>query len=173
MNWDEEDDFEMSREEVEKTPLYQKAHEIMEMVQGINALVQGDDSNADEEQDIDRAMTLHYMNDMMESSMIMLVKVAAHYGPNLYSIKMEAATLIRMHAMRVRVNINGLEMGGHHENEYFLALRNSIDEFQILFAEWVATFDPWDYVIDRWGLFNPPGVNYDDHDPDDDIPPSF
>jgi len=45
-----------------------------------------------------------------------------------------------------------------------------VDELRILFAEWVKTFDPWDYIIDRWGLFNPPGINYDDHDPDDDIP---
>ncbi|MDP3643540.1 MAG: hypothetical protein Q8S54_10170 [Bacteroidota bacterium] len=26
------------------------------------------------------------------------------------------------------------------------------------------------YFIDRWGLFNPPGVGPFDHDPDDDIP---
>jgi hypothetical protein len=45
-----------------------------------------------------------------------------------------------------------------------------MEEFRILFAEWVATFDNENYSIDRWGLFNPPGVNYDDHDPDDDIP---
>ena len=27
----------------------------------------------------------------------------------------------------------------------------------------------WDYIIDRWGLFNPPGVGPFDKDPDDDI----
>lgn len=26
------------------------------------------------------------------------------------------------------------------------------------------------YIIDRWGLFNPPGVGPFDKDPDDDIP---
>jgi hypothetical protein len=31
-------------------------------------------------------------------------------------------------------------------------------------------FDKWDYIIDRWGLFNPPGVGPFDKDPDDDIP---
>jgi len=30
-------------------------------------------------------------------------------------------------------------------------------------------FDKWDYVIDRWGLFNPPGVGPFDKDPDEDI----
>ena len=169
MNWEDENN-EMSHEEIEKTPIYQKAHEIMEMVQVINALVQGDEPTDTDEEDIEREMTLHCMNDMVESSLIVMVKIGAHYGPSLYSIRMEAATLIRMHAMRVRLNINGLEMGGYKETEYFNTLRKSVDEFQILFAEWVATFDPWDYIIDRWGLFNPPGVKYDDKDPDDDLP---
>ena len=48
-------------------------------------------------------------------------------------------------------------------------IAGEVEEFRILFAEWVKTFDPWNYTIDRWGLFNPSGVNYDDKDPDDDI----
>ncbi|HZL08348.1 MAG TPA: hypothetical protein VFC65_00005 [Prolixibacteraceae bacterium] len=45
-----------------------------------------------------------------------------------------------------------------------------IEEYRLLFIDWVAAFDKWDYIIDRWGLFNPPGVGPFDHDPDDDIP---
>lgn len=45
-----------------------------------------------------------------------------------------------------------------------------LDTFRVLFAEWVNTFDCWNYHIDRWGLFNPPGINYDDIDPDEDLP---
>jgi len=44
------------------------------------------------------------------------------------------------------------------------------NEPRLLFIDWVSKFDKWDYVIDRWGLFNPPGVGPFDHDPDDDIP---
>jgi hypothetical protein len=40
----------------------------------------------------------------------------------------------------------------------------------LLFIPWVAGFDKWNYVIDRWGLFNPPGIGPFDKDPDDDIP---
>jgi len=39
-----------------------------------------------------------------------------------------------------------------------------------MFIDWVAGFDKPDYFIDRWGLFNPPGVGPFDKDPDDDIP---
>lgn len=39
-----------------------------------------------------------------------------------------------------------------------------------LFIDWVASFDVWNYIKDDWGLFNPPGVNAHDKDPDQDIP---
>ena len=54
--------------------------------------------------------------------------------------------------------------------DYIELLRQTIDEFRLLFVDWVAGFDVWDYVKDNWGLFNPPGVNVHDKDPDDDIP---
>jgi hypothetical protein len=34
----------------------------------------------------------------------------------------------------------------------------------------VGGFDVWNYIKDDWGLFNPPGVNAHDKDPDQDIP---
>jgi hypothetical protein len=42
-------------------------------------------------------------------------------------------------------------------------------KYRLLFIDWVAGFDKWNYVIDRWGLFNPPGVGPFDKDPDEDI----
>jgi len=45
-----------------------------------------------------------------------------------------------------------------------------IEEYRLLFIDWVSKFDPWNYITDRWGLFNPPGVDPFDHNPDDDIP---
>ena len=56
------------------------------------------------------------------------------------------------------------------DKEYITLLRNEIEEFRLLFIEWVAGFDKSNYIIDRWGLFNPPGVTAYDKDPDDDIP---
>jgi hypothetical protein len=83
---------------------------------------------------------------------------------------MENATIIRKAARELITDARGLQMNGFKDIEYLDLLRIEMEEFRILFAEWVATFDNENYSIDRWGLFNPPGVNYDDHDPDDDIP---
>ena len=88
----------------------------------------------------------------------------------LYDIKMENAAIIRKAARELATYTHGIEMTGFKDTEYLDLLRKEVEEFRILFAEWVKPFNPWDYIIDRWGLFNPPGINYDDHDPDDDIP---
>jgi len=45
-----------------------------------------------------------------------------------------------------------------------------IEEYRLLFIDWVSKFDKWNYIIDRWGLFNPPGVTPFDKDVDDTIP---
>jgi hypothetical protein len=85
---------------------------------------------------------------------------------------MEAATIIRKAARDLMVQNHALKMFGFKEYRYFDIVRDLIEEYRLLFIDWVAGFDPWDYVIDRWGLFNPPGVGPFDHDPDDDLPES-
>jgi hypothetical protein len=37
-------------------------------------------------------------------------------------------------------------------------VREQIAAFRLLFVEWVAGFNPWHYITDDWGLFNPPGI---------------
>ena len=85
-------------------------------------------------------------------------------------LKMEAAAIIRKAARDLMVQNHALEMFGFEEVEYFQIVRDLLEEYRLLFIDWVSKFDPWYYVIDRWGLFNPPGVGPFDHDPDDDIP---
>ena len=105
----------------------------------------------------------------MENATIILAKIKGAEDA-IYDIKMENATLIRKCAREIRTNTYGFEILKFKKSDYLDLLRNEIDEFRILFAEWVKTFDQWNYIIDRWGLFNPPGIEYDDHDPDDDLP---
>ncbi len=49
-------------------------------------------------------------------------------------------------------------MFGFERVEYYQIVRDLIEEYRLLFIDWVAGFDQWDYIIDRWGLFNPPGI---------------
>lgn len=149
----------MKKDELEKMPLYQKAMEILMIVERVVDLVPEDDSPLS-----------HCARDMYGDALQIPAKIAGATGVDLYDIKMENAAVIRKCARQIYVSCNGFRMWDFKDVEYLELLRSKIDEFRVLFAEWVKTFDEWNYVIDRWGLFNPPGVNYDDKDPDEDIP---
>lgn len=168
---DEDEERPKNHEDIEKMPIYVKAMEIYEIVRSIIEAVENTDidfdrENAEFQSDwIERS--LHYL---MENALVLPAKIAGAEGGDIYDIRMENASIIRKSAMELITDARALEINGYEETEYLNLLRIEIDNFRILFAEWVKTFDVENYYIDRWGLFNPPGVNYDDHDPDDDIP---
>lgn len=113
----------------------------------------------------------HYGQEICTNSAFIPTKIADTWNVEYYAIKMENAALIRKAARDIISITSGLKMIlAPHDKDYFELLTTTLEGFRVLFAEWVKTFDPWNYSIDRWGLYNPPGVNYDDPDPDDDIP---
>ena len=156
----------MEEKEHDQHPLYLKARSIYDLIEQIISNAQELNLNLVETQ-----LTEEYIAFLKESTLLMLMKVRSSVDEDIpYDLKMESATLIRKAAREILTNISGLDLMNFREVDYLNLVRDEIEEFRVLFAEWVKTFDPWNYYIDRWGLFNPPGVNYDDHDPDDDIP---
>lgn len=155
----EDDDRPKSHNEIVEMPIYKKGEEIIDIVQRILDLAPKDNE-----------MLEHTISWMRESAYMLCVKVAGAEGGGLYDLKMENAALIRKAARELVVNTHALDMHDYPHPEYFKVLRNAVEEYRVLFVEWVEGFDPWDYVIDRWGLFNPPGVTAHDKDPDEDIP---
>ena len=140
-------------------PIYKKGWEIYEVVNQICQLIPEDDE-----------MLGHVKSIMLEDAMLLTVKVAGATAGQLYDIKMESATIIRKAALDLMIQNHSLEMFGFEYVEYFQIVRDLLEEYRLLFIDWVAKFDQWNYIIDRWGLFNPPGVGPFDHDPDDDLP---
>jgi hypothetical protein len=103
--------------------------------------------------------------------MIIPAKIAGAEAVGLYDLKMENAAIIRKSARDLYVQAGSLRFEETiTDTEYIELLRNEIDEFRLLFIDWVGAFDPWNYIKDNWGLFNPPGVSAHDKDPDDDLP---
>lgn len=145
--------------EFEKMPLYRKGMEILDLVEHIVQLIP-------EENEMLKSTGQFMMSDAMKIP----VKIAGAHGGDIYDLKMENATIIRKSARDIYVSCNHFLIEDFKDVDYLEMLRATIEEFRILFAEWVKTFDQWNYIIDRWGLFNPPGINYDDKDPDEDIP---
>jgi len=163
----DDDDFDENRANWGNLPVYKKAEAIYDIVMRIEKI------DAEEEEglsDYERDAIATHIDYMVENASIIPAKIAGVVSDDLYDIQMENAVIIRKSARELLTDSAGLVSLGFKDVDYLEILRNEVDEFRILFAEWVKTFDPENYSIDRWGLFNPPGVNYDDHDPDDDLP---
>lgn len=146
---------------IHKMPIYQKAEQIFKLTQGLVHVVPADN-------DFLQETTVRFM---LENAFTIPVKIAGAEGGDLYDLRMENAAIIRKAARELSVQAGSLRYEeGITDADYINLLRSTIDEFRLLFIDWVAGFDQWNYIKDSWGLFNPPGVNAHDKDPDDDIP---
>ena len=148
-------------DETHKMPIFQKAEQILRLTEGLVQIVP-------DENEFLQETTVRFM---LENAMIIPAKIAGAEGGDLYDLRMENAAIIRKAARELYVMAGSLRYEeGITDNDYIDLLRNTIDEFRFLFIDWVASFDVWNYIKDSWGLFNPPGVNAHDKDPDEDIP---
>jgi len=95
---------------------------------------------------------------MISDAAQLFVKVAGAEAGGLYDLKMENAAVIRKAARDLMMQNHSLEAFGFKEVFYYRVVRDLIEEYRALFIDWVAGFDKCNYVVDRWGLFNPPGV---------------
>jgi len=143
----------------ETLPIYIKAQEIFDVIFQITELFPEDNSD------------LQYIKgNLISDAAILSIKVVGAQSIDSYDLKMESATIIRKAAKELMIQNHTLEMFGFEDVEYYNIVRDLLEEYRLLFIDWVNNFDQWDYIIDRWGLFNPPGVGPFDHDPDDDLP---
>jgi hypothetical protein len=148
-------------DELSQMPLYQKAEQILKITIGLVETVPKGNEVLQE-------TTVRYM---MENAYLIPAKIAGATAVGLFDLKMENAALIRKAARELYVQVGSLCFeADFKDKDYIYLLRKTIEEFRLLFIDWVAGFDVWDYIKDNWGLFNPPGVSAHDKDPDDDIP---
>jgi len=152
---DEDNDF----DKVGKMPLFIKGKEILEVVNDILSLIQEDDEHL-----------VYIKQIILEDAYMLTVKIVNAESGDIYDVRMENAAIIRKAARDLMVQNHSLDMFGFEHVEYYSIIRKLLEEYRLLFIDWVAGFDKWNYCIDRWGLFNPPGVGPFDPDPDEDIP---
>ena len=148
-------------DKIKELPIYQKAELIYHLVESLMASFPEDDEFIQETKDMMRAV-----------AMIIPAKIAGAEGGDLYSIRMQNAAVIRDHAMHLYVQVGSLRFHKSFKDlEYVKLIRKEIDEFRLLFVDWVASFDTNNHIWDEWDLFNPPGAippseneNFDDED---------
>ncbi|MEQ8684790.1 MAG: hypothetical protein RIE86_05845 [Imperialibacter sp.] len=135
-------------------PIFKKGQEILETVRLIGNLIPEDDE-----------MLQDIKGHMLSDAALLTVKVAGAEAGDLYDIRMEAAAIIRKAARDLMVQNHSLDMHGFKEVRYYQLVRDLIEEYRLLFIDWVAGFDTNNYIVDQWGLFNPPGIGpFDEND---------
>jgi hypothetical protein len=141
-NEENEDEFdpESQKDQTYSHPLMKKSQYIVSLT---HALVGS----------LDEARKELYGGIMMESAMILGVKFAGAEGVEDYILKMENATLMKIHARSLRTMTYQLALEETHAEEHLQLLREAIDEFKLLFVDWVKTFEHSDRYDDGWGLF--------------------
>ncbi|WP_432413001.1 hypothetical protein [Rasiella sp. SM2506] len=160
-----------NRDAARNIPVFLKAEEIRILVLRIVQAVENTDITfKGDHASIQKEWIQSSLDHLMQNATVIPAKISGAEAVEMYDLKMENATIIRKAAKELITDARSLQINGYKETEYLDLLRNEIEIFRVVFAEWVKTFDPFNYSIDRWGLFNPPGVNYNDHDPEDDIP---
>lgn len=139
-------------------PLYKKAKEIDQTLRIITDLFP---------QDNDYLQNLK--SNLLGDIMIIQAKISGAEAVKLYDIKMENAAIIRKAARDIMISGHILEMLGFSDAKYYKLVRNLIEEFRLLFRSWVAGFNPKHFIVDDWGLFNPPGISQDYVQRDDEL----
>ncbi len=126
---------------VRNLPVFLKAEEVMEITQAIVAT-------------IDRDADLLMMHEQMLGNAMMLpAKIVGAEGGDLFSIRMENAVIIRMYARDLQTQVSFCEDEELCEPEYLNLLRDELDNFRILFVNWVSSFDRTNDIADEWGVF--------------------
>ena len=124
MNSDDEDDIARS----EKLPIYRKGREILDIVSKIADLIPENNE---------------YLMDikgwMLSDAAQLTVKVAGAEAAGLYDLKMENAAIIRKAARDLMVQQHSLESFGFEYVEYWQMVRDLIEEYRLLFIDWVAS----------------------------------
>lgn len=154
MTTDDDDDFdpnefnseddgpqETRRKRIDDLPLMKKAWEVYRLTKTIVETMRETDS----------PMAQPVGEQLLADAMTLIPKIAGAEGSELYTLKMENAVVIKIHARSLLTTTHWLSMEKLTPPEYIQLLRDVLDEFRLLFIGWVAGFDRTDDVPDEWG----------------------
>ena len=96
----------------------------------------------------------HYRIILLENALQLESRISSAEGCDLYTRRMENAVLIKVAARNLLTQLNGLEQLGYSDPAYLEVLRREINEFRVLFLDWINNFDKQKDIPDDWGLFN-------------------
>ncbi len=144
-DFESDEEFEKERQEeykrVENLPITKKARGLLKTINSLIATI-------DQEKDL-----LRYGDSLFEDIAIINAKIRGAEAADLYTLRMENAVLIKIHARNIISTTSGLKMMYLGYKDHLLMLRDEMEEFRLIFVEWVNGFDKANDIPDDWGLF--------------------
>lgn len=160
----------------EDLPIYQKAIEIQKLVESLTSFVE--DYPFEINYDCEQEMVDESIASMYDKALEMQFAIRENcWEERQYHEAMERAVLVKHYAEKIVCDVNRLENTGLKESEFVDLFHEVLEEFRVLFVEWIKTFNKWRYYkIDAdWGLYDLnadvvlinylTGERYDEDDP--------
>ncbi len=126
--------------------LYINWREFFEMVHAFA------DNLTDDEEDQEDSYEYSNKSLLYQNIMPIGAKIISIVGIDSYTIQMEVAAYVRYNCIEMMEQVATAVMLGYADAKHEVVLQESLEKFQQLFKEWVATFEKDDYE-DEWGLF--------------------
>ena len=132
----------MSRrlERWEKIPVYKKAQELFDLAEVIAESLKEDE------------MKEHLAVQMLSNAAMVQAKIAGAEGGGLYSLRMQNAVLIKLAVQDMFNAVSFSSMVEINEEDYVDLMRDKVDEFRLVFNEWVRGFDKTYDIPDNWAI---------------------
>jgi hypothetical protein len=123
-----------------KLPVFLKSEEILELAEIIAESLKEDDKKE------------HLATEILSNAMLMQVKIAGAEGGGLYSLKMQNAVLIKLAAHDMLNAVIFSAMVEINEEDYVQLMRDKVEEFRLVFVDWVRGFDKSYDIPDNWAI---------------------
>lgn len=128
------------RKKIENLPVYKKSKEIFELVRVIAAALKEDE-----------------MKDSLETQMcsnaaLIGAKIAGAEGGGLYSLRMQNAVLIKLAVQDMLNAVIFSSMVEINEEDYVQLMREKVEEFRLVFVDWIRGFDKSYDIPDNWAI---------------------
>lgn len=127
-------------EDLEKLPVYRKAKEIIKIT---DAIVKSFKKDKD---------ILGMRGQMFANACTLSAKIAAAEAGDIYHYRMECATFIKVAARELMAETSLCKVEELTHTDYLDLLREEIENFRLLYLDWVRSFDKFNDMEDEWSV---------------------
>ncbi|HEY8782702.1 MAG TPA: hypothetical protein VIM16_13850 [Mucilaginibacter sp.] len=124
----------------EKLPVYQKAQELFDLAEIIADALKED------------KMKEHLAAQMFSNAALVQAKIAGAEGGDLYSLRMQNAVLIKLAVQDMFNAVSFASMVKINEKDYVDLMRDKVEEFRLVFNDWIRSFDKTYDIPDNWAI---------------------